>query len=79
MTKITSEQAIIEAQKGAGIICFVGGFSSKNGKEVLIVRGEHWLCDENDYDTPEHWTLIEQQNQEAQEFADKYTSRGEKP
>lgn len=73
MIELTKEQASIEQDQGAGIVSFMGGFESTNGKLILIVEDRLYLFNEDEIKNSDDYERIWQlQCEEGKRFIEQY-------
>lgn len=68
MQKLTEDDVVRETGEGTGFCWFMGGWHSRNGKEILVVNGEHFLFEQDEVNGEEWKAKVAEQNQEAKEF-----------
>ena len=71
MKEITQEQCDAEMQDGTGYCGFMGGFSSKNGKEILEVDGKLYFFESRN--DPLYEVMFKKQCEEGKKFIEEYT------
>ena len=72
MKLITHEESLQEVNAGAGVSCFVGGWESKNGKQILILNDENYLFEANEVNGEEWKKMVNEQNKEAEAYVESY-------
>lgn len=70
MKVLTQLEVDEHIEKGAGFLSFMGGFETRNGYNILVVKGEYYLFSEDEVGGKEWEDILELQNQEAQEWCE---------
>jgi hypothetical protein len=68
MKKLSKDEAEKEVFAGAGILSFFGGFSSKNGKEILCLNDGDYLFEHHEVNGEEWDRMKSIQDEECKKY-----------
>ena len=64
MRKLTGEEFSKEIEEGAGILSFMGGVKSQNGREILLTGDDAFLFEKEEKGSEEWFRIVERQRRE---------------